>query len=855
MNSKLMKMIKSLAPIIAVLICLPLEAQTNWPLEMSYENMNIQIFKPETESFNTNQMSLRAALMITEDGNNVFGSLWADANLQINQSNRTVSISSATVTDLRFPDGYAVSRESGLNSAIGRSLRGVTIKMDDILADLETEQQEETLNKSMNNTAPKVYYSATPAILVTIDGDPIFQATETSGVEMLVNSPFLILKYKNVYYLSNSSLWYESRSPLAGWTPKLTVAPSAVVQTAEALKSDDDPVATERSFYPEVIVSTVPAELIQTDGSPTFAAIPNTMMLYVTNTSDQIVMDIRSQRYFVLLSGRWYASTKLDGAWSYIDTKNLPADFANIPEGSDKDILLASVPNTQASTDAVRESQVPQAAVIDRSTTTTTVVYDGDPQFENIEGTGMRYAVNSSGTVIQESNNYYVVDNGVWFIGAGPRGPWVVSERRPTRVHLIPPSCPVYNTRYVHIYHSTPRYVYVGYTRGYLSSYVVGGVVVYGTGHRYTPWRGRYYYPRPCTWGFGMSYNPWHGWSVNFIYGTGWFGYSYPHSYYSYYPYYSYRPTYHYRSGWWGPPVYRPPYCVPYSHYYGASQAQVRNQSRYVIPNNVRTSTSASRSSSMSSSRSSSNIYSYNNSRSGVQPARSSAALRSSESGRQTLTRSYSAQARPSATATRTSSQTATTRPASTTASRNNSTSRAQETTTASRSSSATTTSDQRTPTTSGTGSTTRSATSSATRSNSTTPATSTTSTTSRSSATTSTSSTKPATSTSGTRNPTSASGTTRSSSSTAPSTSSSATGTSTRTTETQPSRSSNSQPSSATTSNNSSSTTRQSATRSNSTPATTSTSSTKSASSSSSSSSRSSSGNSSGSNSRTRSR
>ena len=633
-----MNIAKSFLAPVMLLFCVSLSAQSSWPLTMVYEDMKIQIFKPETESFDNNKMSIRSAIMITEGENNVFGSMWADANLQINNSNRTVKISSAVIDELRFPEGYEASKESGMIKVIERNLTGVTIKMDDILSDLDKSKNEGQMASSMDNTPPVIYYSSNPAILVTIDGEPIIQPTDHKDIEMVVNSAFLILKYKNVFYLSNGSLWYESKSPLAGWAPKKSV-PNTVSKAAKELKSDDEDVIEENGFYPEIIISTEAAELIQTDGAPTFAAIPNTSMLYITNTEDEIIMDIKSQKYFVLLAGRWYASNKLDGTWKYIDFNDLPADFANIPEGSDKDIVLASVPNTKASQDAVRESLIPQAAAVDRRTASTEIVYDGNPQFDNIQGTNMRYAVNSSGTVLYENNTYYAVDNGVWFVAHSPNGPWVVSDVRPVQINIIPPSCPVYNVRYVNIYHSTPTVVYVGYTRGYLSSYVVGRTVVYGTGYRYRPWRGAWYYPRPCTWGFGMRYNPWNGWSVNFVYGSGWFGYSYPKYYHTHYPYYAYRPQYRYRSGWWGPPVYRPPYCVPYTHYYGRQTAQVRSSSRYTVrPNPVRVSSSRNN-----------NIYAYNSGRTGVQSTRTSSVVRNSAgSVRQGVTRSYSSQARPS---------------------------------------------------------------------------------------------------------------------------------------------------------------------------------------------------------------
>ena len=46
---------------------------------------------------------------------------------------------------------------------------------------------------------------------------------------------------------------------------------------------------------------------------------------------------------------------------------------------------------------------------------------------------------------------------------------------------------------------------------------------VYGTGWYYPPYYGRYYYPRPPTWGFNVGYNPWTGWSFGLSWSNGFF--------------------------------------------------------------------------------------------------------------------------------------------------------------------------------------------------------------------------------------------------------------------------------------------------------------------------------------------
>jgi len=54
-------------------------------------------------------------------------------------------------------------------------------------------------------------------------------------------------------------------------------------------------------------------------------------------------------------------------------------------------------------------------------------------------------------------------------------------------------------------------------------SYPYYGVPVYGTGWRYPPYRGPYYYPRPPTWGFNVGYNPWTGWNFGVSWSNGFF--------------------------------------------------------------------------------------------------------------------------------------------------------------------------------------------------------------------------------------------------------------------------------------------------------------------------------------------
>ena len=62
------------------------------------------------------------------------------------------------------------------------------------------------------------------------------------------------------------------------------------------------------------------------------------------------------------------------------------------------------------------------------------VTYDGDPEFEKIEGTDISYAINTDKTVLLIKKKYYCVDEAVWFVSKKAAGPWEVSTERPDEV-------------------------------------------------------------------------------------------------------------------------------------------------------------------------------------------------------------------------------------------------------------------------------------------------------------------------------------------------------------------------------------------------------------------------------------
>jgi hypothetical protein len=539
--------------------------ETVWPRSIQAKSGTIILYQPQPEAFVGNKLTARSAFSYTEDmGEPEFGAVWTEAIVNTDRDSRLVALESIKVTNVKFPTITDTSRLSKFKLLLEREIPkwNLEISLDQLAASLQIMRDEKAVAEGLKNDPPAIIYRNSPTFLVIIDGDPRIQKDTKLGMERVVNTPYVIVKNSDgKFYLHLSPLWFVAAAATGNFTYTDAPPKNIVALEKKITEQDDkDPAKTKSDTIPSIIVATQPSELIQSKGDGHFIPIQNTNLLYMSNTDSDIFMDITTQNYFVLISGRWYNSKSLQGPWTFTASDKLPEDFKRIPEGSDKDNVLASVAGTRAASDALADAQVPQTAKVDRKKASTKVTYDGEPKFETIEGTTLEYAVNTSSTVLKSGATFYAVDNGVWFEAAKAKGPWKPATERPAEVEKIPASNPTYNVKYVYIYDSTPEYIWMGYTPGYLGCYPYGPTVVYGTGWYYAPWYGAYYYPRPVTYGFSMHYNPWTGFSMGVGVSFG-FGMS----------------VGFYGGGYWGPPMYRPPYHPPYHHHYGGRPINVNN--------------------------------------------------------------------------------------------------------------------------------------------------------------------------------------------------------------------------------------------------------------------------------------
>ncbi len=510
-----------------------LSQDIGWPRQVSNSTATIVYYQPQIDNWdNYKKLSGRIAFGITPaGGQETLGVVSFKCDTKTDKDARTTYLHNINYTDVRFQSLTGQQAESMKKTFLSLMPKNSeTISMDRILAELDSKNIKATAIK-VKNDPPAIFYSADPAILLIVDGDPVLSPIDKTDIEFVVNTNWDLFYEKSTkqYFLLVDDVWLTSQNLNGSWKqtqilPKdMSALPAG--QNFDDVKKEIPPHPTTN--IPEVFYSNVPAELIITEGTPVFSKIPNTGLLYVSNSEDDIFVDQAQSQYYILLSGRWFTSKAFGGPWIYAGN-NLPADFSKIPEDSPKAHVLASVPGTTEASDAVMLAQIPTTVVVNRSEAEAKaqVTYDGDPKFAPIEGTKMDYATNTQDKVIKVGDLYYLCFQAVWFVSTSPKGPWKTADSIPSEIYTIPPSSPVYNVTYVTQTNATSTTVESSTTSGYFGAFIVGATVgaivstaiVYGTGwyyHPYIYWGPGAFYPIyrpwPCTYGAGAVYNPWTG--------------------------------------------------------------------------------------------------------------------------------------------------------------------------------------------------------------------------------------------------------------------------------------------------------------------------------------------------------
>jgi hypothetical protein len=495
-----------------------------WPRQLVKPGGKVIVYQPQVDDWHEfKDITWRQAFQLTPaGGNEVVGAATFEGSTYVDTEKRMVLI-----FDLKILNTYFPSQDPATTEQLDQLFRGflpqtVNISLDRVLAYVPKPEAVKTVN--LKNDPPFIFVSNSPAILLSVDGEPVLADIAKTNLKFVVNTlwPLFLDKAKAQYYLLVNDLWLSSFDLHGPWKA-VTKLPSDFAEIPDSgkfapVKKAVPPPQLAHVVIPQVFYSAVPAEVILFEGPPTYTAIPGTQLVYANNTDCPVFVDNATQTYYYLAAGRWFSARSLAGSWTFA-SMNLPPDFAKIPHSSPASSILASVPGTPEAKDAVLIAQIPTTMLLNPTTAAAQarVSYTGEPEFTEIEGTIMQYATNTPDKVIRVGDVYYLCLHGVWFMSSTAQGPWTTAGSVPQVIYTIPPSSPVYNVTYVTQVTTSSGYVQCSYTSGYVGVFVVGGsvgvIVTSGTGYYYPPYVGYpigvypVYRPYPTPYGATAYYH------------------------------------------------------------------------------------------------------------------------------------------------------------------------------------------------------------------------------------------------------------------------------------------------------------------------------------------------------------
>ncbi len=498
-----------------------------WPRMYSLDSGGtILMYQPQIASWDrqTHLVAFSAVSYRPKTGDKpTMGTVKLEAETKVSVAERLVNFAGLKITEANF-QGLEKEQVREVTEQIGKAIPEgePVIGLDRVLANLDKSQIVPKNVEGIKADPPPIFFSKTPAVIVNLDGEPIWSPIKENDLKYAVNTNWDLFQYAptNTYYLRNDVTWLKATDVKGPWTPAGTLPDSFKKLPAEDNWKDvkanlpGKPIAA--SAVPKVFVTLQPGELILLTGEPVYVPVAGTGLMWVSNTESDVFRMGRTGTVYYLVTGRWFSASDFTGPWTFA-TLSLPADFKKISLEHSRSRVLASVPGTDQAAEAVLLAQVPQTARVNKKETKAPdVAFQGNPEFAAIEPTTVQRAVNTDKDVFKVGDLYYMCYQGVWFVGNAATGPWQVASSVPEEIYKIPVSSPAHHVTYVTVEDDDDDWVVYAAAAGYTGMMVAWGCTVWGSGWYYPPYWGYgayypYYYPHFPTYGYSAWYNPWTG--------------------------------------------------------------------------------------------------------------------------------------------------------------------------------------------------------------------------------------------------------------------------------------------------------------------------------------------------------
>jgi hypothetical protein len=179
------------------------------------------LYQPQIASWeNQRRMVAYAAVSVESPGGQkpTIGTVKIEANTKVALDDRLVSFSEMALTEANLPE---LQKEQA-RDVVGQISKGLpaedrVIALDRVLAYVDKSQITPKNVEGLNTDPPPIFFSQTPAVLVNIDGDPIWSPIQENDLKFAVNTDKDIITFGDLYYMCFQGVWFMSKKPDGPW--------------------------------------------------------------------------------------------------------------------------------------------------------------------------------------------------------------------------------------------------------------------------------------------------------------------------------------------------------------------------------------------------------------------------------------------------------------------------------------------------------------------------------------------------------------------------------------------------------------------------------------------------------------
>src|SRR5262245_20661419 len=161
-----------------------------WPRQFTKNGATLTVYQPQLDDWkNYKELTARAAFSLKPAGGaETLGVVSVKADTMVDKNTRTVFLRDVKAESVRFP-----SLDPGAVDQMGKLFKsllptgGQPIALDRLMADIEKDKVP-AAPVALNNDPATIFYSPKPAILLIVEGDPVLNPIQGTGLASVVNT-------------------------------------------------------------------------------------------------------------------------------------------------------------------------------------------------------------------------------------------------------------------------------------------------------------------------------------------------------------------------------------------------------------------------------------------------------------------------------------------------------------------------------------------------------------------------------------------------------------------------------------------------------------------------------------------